>query len=166
MKKLILIGGPMGAGKTTLANVLSQKLTNSVMLDGDWCWKMNPFTVNDENKQMVMNNIHYLLNSFIHNSQIDYIVFCWVMDEQKIIDTVTSGLDLTDVQVTPVSLLPSMQKLISNIQKDIDTGKRKPDDIQRSLDRMLKFQGLSTIKYDNTDKTSAEIADEIIEQLN
>lgn len=165
MKKLILIGVPMGAGKTTLAKVLNQKLTNSVMLDGDWCWQMNPFTVNEENKKMVMDNIHYLLNSFIHNSQIDYIIFCWVMDEQKIIDDVLVGLDLSSVETTPISLLPSVQKLTSNIQTDVKANLRKPEDLQRSLARMLKFQGLATIKYDNSDKTPSDIAQEIIEQL-
>lgn len=165
MKKIILIGGPMGAGKTTLAKVLNQKLTNSVMLDGDWCWQMNPFTVNDENKKMVMKNIHFMLNSFLANSQLEYIIFCWVMDEQTIIDDVVNGLHLDDAKVVPVSLLPSLKKLTSNIQKDIADQKRQPEDLQRSLDRMLKFQGLSTIKYDNSDKSCADIAEKIIEQL-
>jgi len=165
MKKLILIGGTMGAGKTTLSEVLNQKLPNSVMLDGDWCWKMNPFTVNTENKKMVMKNIHFMLNSFIANSQIEHIIFCWVMDEQTIIDDITAGLNLKDVAVTPVSLLPSIQKLTNNIQKDIVADKRSHEDLQRSIDRLIKFQSLSTIKYDSSDKSAEQIADEIIEQI-
>jgi len=164
MKKLIMVGGPMGAGKTTLSNILYKKLPNSVMLDGDWCWKINPFTVNEENKNMVMKNIQFMLNSFIDNSQIEYIVFCWVMDEQSIIDDITSGLNLDNVEITPVSLLPSIKKLTSNIQTDITADKRKSEDLQRSIARLIKFQKLSTIKYDSSDKPLEEIADEIIEQ--
>ena len=59
MKKLILIGGTMGVGKTATSSLLKQKLNQSVFLDGDWCWDMHPFVVNRETKAMVMNNIVY-----------------------------------------------------------------------------------------------------------
>ena len=35
MKKIYLIGGAMGVGKTTVAQILKTKLSNSVFLDGD-----------------------------------------------------------------------------------------------------------------------------------
>ncbi|WP_245249283.1 AAA family ATPase [Vagococcus allomyrinae] len=35
MKKLILIGGTMGIGKTTISQELKHLLPNSVFLDGD-----------------------------------------------------------------------------------------------------------------------------------
>ncbi|MDN6899660.1 hypothetical protein [Oenococcus sicerae] len=51
-KKLILIGGTMGIGKTTIGQFLVEKrLENAVFLDGDWCWYMNPWVFNDENKK-------------------------------------------------------------------------------------------------------------------
>ena len=86
MKKLILIGGTMGVGKTATSSLLKQKLNQSVFLDGDWCWDMHPFVVNIETKAMVMNNIVYQLNQFISCSEIENIIFCWVMHEQSIID--------------------------------------------------------------------------------
>ena len=70
MKKLILIGGTMGVGKTATSSLLKQKLNQSVFLDGDWCWDMHPFVVNRETKAMVMNNIVYQLNQFISCSEI------------------------------------------------------------------------------------------------
>ena len=62
MKTLLLIGGPMGVGKTSVCRCLQKKLNNSVFLDGDWCWDSNPFLVTEETKEMVMDNIGYLLN--------------------------------------------------------------------------------------------------------
>ena len=47
MKKLILIGGAMGAGKTTVCQKLKPLLAPSAFLDGDWCWDMEPFRVTD-----------------------------------------------------------------------------------------------------------------------
>ena len=55
MKKLILINGTMGAGKTTTCQELLKILQPSVFLDGDWCWKMHPFIVNEETKNMALN---------------------------------------------------------------------------------------------------------------
>lgn len=43
MKKLYIIGGTMGVGKTTVCNILKKRLDMCVMLDGDWCWDINPF---------------------------------------------------------------------------------------------------------------------------
>jgi len=165
MKKLILIGGPMGSGKTTVSKILNQKLPNAVFLDGDWCWKMDPFVVNETNKRMVMNNIQFMLNSFIENPNIEHIIFCWVMDEQSIIDEILSKLDLNTVKVIPVSLLPSIQKLTSNIQKDVTAGIREPNDLNRSIQRLLKYQSLSTIKYDNSQMSPEQLAAEIVTQI-
>ncbi|MGL4772778.1 MAG: AAA family ATPase, partial [Clostridium sp.] len=46
MKKLILINGTMGVGKSSTCQMLYKTIENSVWVDGDWCWMMHPFTVN------------------------------------------------------------------------------------------------------------------------
>ena len=43
VKKLFIIGGTMGIGKSTVSQILKQKLPNSVFLDGVWCWDSSPF---------------------------------------------------------------------------------------------------------------------------
>ena len=37
MKKLFIIGGPMGVGKTAICQNMKNKLDTCVFLDGDWC---------------------------------------------------------------------------------------------------------------------------------
>ena len=86
MKTLYLIGGTMGAGKTTVCRILRDKLDRSVFLDGDWCWDMHPFQVTEETKKMVMENISFLLNNFLRCPAYDHVVFCWVMHQQGILD--------------------------------------------------------------------------------
>ena len=61
MKKLIIINGTMGAGKSTVSEQLLKETENSIYLDSDRCWNMNPFTVNEENIEMVLKNIIFLL---------------------------------------------------------------------------------------------------------
>jgi len=147
-KNLILIGGPMGVGKTTVAKLLNQTIPHSALLDGDWCWQLNPFVVNEETKAMVMGNIHYLLNSFLKSSMTETVVFCWVMDEQSIIDSILAGLDLTDVRVHAFSLLADEAKLTRNIQADVKQLVRVSADLERSLARVEKYATMTTEHVD------------------
>lgn len=142
----------MGIGKSTITQELAMKTKNSAYLDGDWCWVIHPFIVNEENKKMVIKNIHFLLNSFIKNTMIETIFFCWVMDEQDIIDLVLTGIDKDKVDIVSISLTASRDKLKKNIQKDIDSGKRTPRDLKNSLERLPKFEQLDSIKVDITTK--------------
>ena len=56
MKKLYIIGGTMGVGKTTVGQQLKKDLPNSVFLDGDWCWDADPFQVTEETKTLDYTN--------------------------------------------------------------------------------------------------------------
>jgi len=83
MKQIYLIGGTMGVGKTVTCQQIKAKLGNSVYLDGDWCWDMNPFVVSEETKKMVIKNITGVLNNFINCSVCNHIIFSWVMMERN-----------------------------------------------------------------------------------
>ncbi len=74
----------MRVGKTATSKELNKKLNNSVWLDDDWCWMMNPFTVNDENKNMVIKNITYLMRNFLINSSYEYVIFNLVIHYEDI----------------------------------------------------------------------------------
>ena len=162
MKKLYLIGGTMGVGKTTTCQVVKTKLDKSVFLDGDWCWDMHPVVVNKETQKLVLNNICTLLNNDIKCNIFKNIIFCWVMHEQSIIDDILSRLDLNDVKVIAISLVCQKEALEKRIQKDIDQGIRKPDVLARSVERLEMYQKLNTYKIDVSNKKIEEIVKEII----
>ena len=161
MKKLFIIGGTMGIGKSTVSQILKRKLPNSVFLDGDWCWDSSPFQVTAETKEMVIKNICAVLNNFLKCSAYENIIFCWVMHEQSIIDAIISGLDTANCRVLAVSLLCSEQELTQRLQKDVAAGIRTPDVIERSVQRMPLYQNLDTIKVNTSGKNAAEVAQEI-----
>ncbi|MCI2161862.1 MAG: AAA family ATPase [Oscillospiraceae bacterium] len=163
MKNVFLIGGTMGVGKTTTCQIIKNKLNNCAFLDGDWCWDMHPFQVTDETKQMVIENICFLLNNFIKCSAYENIVFCWVMHEQSIIDDIISRLDTVNCKTHLISLVCDKQALFSHLKKDIDAGIRTEDVIRRSMDRMPLYENLSTHKVD-VSKINAEQAANIIIQ--
>ena len=136
----------MGVGKTSTCQILKMKLQDSVFLDGDWCWDMHPFQVTLETKKMVLENISFLLNNFIHCTAYENIIFCWVMHEQAILDDILSRLDTADCQVNLISLVCSREALQERLQKDIDVKIREKDVISRSLERIALYEKLETIQ--------------------
>jgi len=161
MKKLYLIGGTMGVGKTTTCRLLRDRLPRCAFLDGDWCWDMHPFVVSTETKAMVMDNIRHMLNNFLHCSAFENVVFCWVMHEQVIIDEILDGLN-GEFESVPVSLVCREDRLIERLEKDVRAGVRQADVIVRSVARIGMYEKLNTIKIDVSDidpeKAAAQIA--------
>lgn len=162
MKVLYFISGTMGVGKTTVCQCLKKQLPNSVFLDGDWCWNASPFQVTEETKTIVCNNICYILNNFIHCSAYDNIIFCWVMHQQKIIDSILEQLDLSNCKLKNISLVCNKTSLKERLIKDITAGIRTTDIIENSLSRIDLYKNLHTVKLDTSSKTLQEITTDII----
>lgn len=146
MKRLYLIGGPMGVGKTTVCRELKRLTAPSVFLDGDWCWDMEPFQVTEETKRMVQENIAFLLGQFLRCSAYETVIFCWVMHQQEILDSLLGALPLKGVEVRKVSLLAKPETLKQRIGGDVERGLRTWDVLDRSLERLPLYQGLDTEK--------------------
>lgn len=163
MKKLFLMGGTMGVGKTTVGQILKRRLRRSVFLDGDWCWDADPFQVTCETKEMVLDNICFLLKNFLRCSAYENIIFCWVMHRQEIIDEILSRLDIEDCRVFCVSLVCTEDALVLRLQKDVEAGKRTADVIGRSVDRLPLYKQLNTFQVDTSGKDASAVAEEIME---
>ncbi len=163
MKKLIIINGTMGVGKSTVSNLLFKKLQPSVYLDGDWCWNMSPFVVSDENKEMVINNIAYLLQSFLQNSGYKYIVFCWVIHQEEIFREILEPLKGYDFEIYKISLICSENTLRNRLRLDVQNGIREADVIDRSIQRLPLYSQMDTHKIDVSNISAQEAADKILE---
>lgn len=154
----------MGVGKTSVCKELMKLLPQSVFLDGDWCWYSHPFTVTDATKKVVMENIGFMLQNFLRCPDYQNILFCWVMDHQEIIDEVLERISpaLEDTSVYSISLITSEQALTQHLQKDIDSGLRSPDVLQRSLHRLPLYQQLSTQKLDISNLNAQQAAQKLL----
>ena len=161
MKTLYLIGGTMGVGKTTVAKVLRDQTDHCVFLDGDWCWDAHPFKVTEQTKAMVMDNITYLINNFIHCPDYETIIFCWVMHEQNIIDALLDRLDTKDVTIKAISLVCRAEILEERIMADVRKGLRDEEVIARSISRLPLYQKLHTVQIDTSDLSLEEIIDKL-----
>lgn len=162
MKTLYIIGGTMGAGKTTVCQKLKRLLDKCAFLDGDWCWDMDPFQVTEETKAMVTKNICHHLNSFLGCSAFENVVFCWVMHQQEIIDGILERLNTAGWRVVTISLVCTPEALEKRLQRDVDAGIRMPDVIVRSIERIPLYEKLNTIKVDVSDIDADEAARRIM----
>lgn len=163
MKKLIIINGTMGVGKTATCMKLNKELQNSVWLDGDWCWMMNPFIANEENKLMVEKNITYLLRNFLTNSNFDYVIFNWVIHLEEIFDLILNKLDDLEFEVIKITLMCNKESLKNRISIDVNNGLRDKDCINRSLERIPLYKNMDTIKIDTSEISTDEVVKKITE---
>ena len=152
----------MGVGKTTTGQCLKKRLMNSVFLDGDWCWDMNPFQVTLESKKMVIENISFLLDNFIKCSLYENVIFCWVLDEKTIIDDILKRIDTRNCQIYLVSLICDEISLRERLEKDVKIGMRSEDIIDKSIKRLHKYNLLETRKIDVSNIMPAEAAEIIL----
>lgn len=161
MKKVIFISGTMGSGKSAAARQLNEIAEDSVWLDGDWCWMMNPFRVNEKSKAMVLANIRFMLNQYLNCGLFKHVLFSWVMDEPETVLTLLSGLS-GDFEFYHFTLMPSQAKLTEQLEKDIAAGLRLADCIPSSLSRLDHYQNIASVKILTDEKTPEQIAREIL----
>jgi hypothetical protein len=154
----------MGVGKSTVSEIVADKLAPSVFLDGDWCWKMNPWVFSEENKAMVTDNITYLLNAYLANSSFRYLVFCWVLHRESIFDQILSQLH-GDFELCEFSLICSKETLREHFAKDAQNGIRTMDALEKSYERMELYQKLATQKINVSHLSAEQAAYKIIDRI-
>ncbi len=165
MKKLIMINGTMGVGKTATSKELHKLLPKCVFLDGDWCWDMLPFIVTEETKRMVLDNISHLLNNFLSCSEFEHIIFCWVMHEQGIINDVLSRLNIKENRVYVFSLVCSEEALTARLTNDIRKGIRTGDVVSRSIPRLGNYAHIDSEKIDVSEMSARQAAEKIFQSI-
>ena len=164
-KRLVIVNGPMGVGKTTVSRELCTLLRPSVFFDGDWCWDTYPFIVTDDTKRVVIDNIKHMLSNFISCPGIDTIVFCWVLQYQKTIDDILESLPTDDVEVSVVTLMCSEKELRRRVKREVDRGVRDPGSPDRAAAYLPYYSDINSAKVDTTGMKPAEAAQRIAQLL-
>ena len=160
-KKLIVINGTMGVGKSTISTALKDELENSIMLDGDWCWMMNPWNITEENIKMVEQNIIFLLNSFLNNSSFRYVIFTWVLHNEMILDNLLEGIDDDNFELHFYSLVCNKNELIERMEND----SRTEINIKNASERISLYLAQRSKKIDTTGKDIMTVVKEIKEEV-
>ena len=162
MKRLYMLCGAMGVGKTATGLALRDSLPNCAFLDGDWCWDMHPFRVTETTRRVVLDNICYALNNFLTCGAFENVVFCWVMHRREILDGILRRLDARGWEVCAAALVCSPAALASRHAADAAAGKRGADSLERALAYLPLYAGLGLPRLDTSFCTPAEAAAQLI----
>lgn len=160
MKKLIIINGTTGVGKTSVGKLLFKSLPHSTFLDGDDVWQINPFVVNEKTTEMVHQNIAFVLRNYL-KSDYENIIFVWVLHKQEIIDRLLKDLSELNFELHIFTLIADEKVLLERFKKDSNNSRNETIIINR-LKASLK---LNTNKIDCTHLTIAEIKDKILAEI-
>jgi hypothetical protein len=153
MKKLIIVNGTMGVGKSAICKDLYKEIDNSVWLDGDWCWMMHPWDFCEENKNMVIDNITHILCNYLLNSNFKYIIFSWVINKIDILNLILDKLNKYEYELILFTIICSK----SGLKKKLNNRGENEDFISKSFERLEDYKNMNTIKIDSDNDISMNI---------
>ena len=164
MKKLILICGPNGVGKTTLCKALHNNLLNSALVEPELCTMINPFRLNDDIGSLTISNITHLLRNYLNCSSVDYVIFNYGLHglRSMIFKKVMENLKDTKFEFVPFSIKCDENENIKRMIKD----ERDEERIQRALSYRSIYEQLEYPVIDTTSLTVEKTVERVLQQLN
>jgi len=153
-QKLIIISGSPCIGKTTVAESLFESYENSAHCDGDWMWRVNPFSTQDPRLRNGDKNMSFVLSTYL-NSNFDYVILSSVVVMyESIREQILKDITANDYTIIGFTLTCSENTLAERHRK-------------RGDDNEVSFEWLRLEPYPNDyvintdDKTVRETVDEI-----
>ena len=121
-KKLILISGSPCVGKTAVGTRLFESYDNSAYLDGDWCWCVHPFSVEDSRLRNGDKSMSFVLSNYL-DSNFEYVVFTSVvLTDARIREGILNGITSDNYRIISFTLTCSEETLKKRHDKRGDPG--------------------------------------------
>lgn len=166
MKKLILILGANGVGKSTTAEILLQKLSKCAYIDADWCRAINPFPFTDATRTAVSNNIYSLFKNYLLCEDIEFIIFPYGFhgERRQIFEQVLNRLRQDGIvfELCPIVLKCSSEENRARAVKD----GRDSERVERGMKNTFAFYDNYTYpSIDTTYLQPDEAAEKVLDIL-
>jgi len=159
MKKLVILSGTMGVGKTAVGRELALRLPACAFLDGDWCWTYRRELVNEETKALVEGNIIHMLRGYLRSQSYENIVFAWVLHRQEIWDAILRGLEGLEYKLHPFVLMASKETFRERFLSDVVRGMRRAEDLEPAWERMGMYDNVRAERFLTDQLTPGEAAE-------
>ncbi|MBD5496327.1 MAG: AAA family ATPase [Lachnospiraceae bacterium] len=166
MKKIILILGANGVGKSTTSEILLQKLAKCAFIDADWCRAINPFPFTEATKIAVSDNIYSLFKNYLLCEDIEFVIFPYGFhgERKQIFEQVLSRLRQDDIafELCPIILKCDREE---NIKRAVKNGREK-ERIERGMKNTYGFYDTYTYpQIDTTHMQPEDVAEKILDIL-
>lgn len=110
-RKLIIITGSPYVGKSTVTEKVFAMCENSAYLDGDWVWKVNPFSVHDPRLRNGDKNMSFILSTYLR-AKFEYVFFASVIaTDPEIRRNILADIDYDDYEILGITLTCSRRTL-------------------------------------------------------
>ena len=161
-KKLVMITGPAGIGKTTVCKELFKRINGCAWLDGDWCWMVNPYPgKTPEQKKYVEKAFGYIINGYFNNANTKIILFSWLMHSQFMFDLITEQIADKDYELIKIALVCSDKNMyVERMRND-----RRREEQIKEADNMKRFHQLNANIIDVVHLSVDDVAERIIELI-
>ncbi len=164
MKELIVLIGPNGVGKSTVAENIVRIHEKSAFVDSDWCRVINPFEITEITKRIIAENIYCLLRNYLTCEEINTVVFTysWHGERKEIYDKVIKKLKNDNIVFNENIII-----LKCSIQENIRRARENRRDsvrINRGIRRTFSFYDkYNYLCIDTTEMEPVQVAEQIIE---
>lgn len=166
MKKLIIILGANGVGKSTAATELMRMLPNSAFIDSDFLRMMNPAQNSAELIHIQKSNIFDVMSNYFSSDMIEYVIFPYGLHghRKQLLEEITQEIsDKFDLGTCTIVLTCSEEENIRRMKFD----GRDDERIKRAIEfSRPKYDDIEYLKIDTTQLTPKETACAIMDILN
>ena len=160
MSKLILLGGPPGIGKTTVAHLVWHELDHCAWLEGDAVWQIRPFAVTPASRRLAEANITAVLRNYLESGYA-HVLLSWVLHRLDLIQRLVAPLAGLAKEVHQFTLVATAEVLRERFELDPKRGRFS----QLPLWRLEEAASLPTRQIDTTRLSPSEVARLIITEL-
>ena len=159
MKKLVVLVGPNGVGKSTAAKEYVEQNANTAYVDSDWCRVINPFVFTDSTKKTVTDNLYCLLRNYLFCDDVHTVVFThsWHGGRKEIYDSVIGRLQADGIGFKEIVVILRCS-LEENVRRALADGRDKSR-VQRGMDATFSFyDGYVFPQIDTTNLIPRQVA--------
>ncbi|MFN3235836.1 MAG: hypothetical protein ACE37D_02135 [Pseudomonadales bacterium] len=167
MTRLILLGGPVGVGKSSAMKLLKQRLRKVALVDADETWNVSDDLAPAPHRGFAHKNIFALVDGYLR-AGVETIVVNWVFARPELYQPIIDHCGALVDEVYQLYLVAHPNVIAARItqrwQQDGENG-----DLDALLDyaqtRLALITDLPFVKIDNSQLSVAETADAIAEWL-
>ena len=160
-KKLVIITGPAGVGKSTMVRELLRMIDGCAWLDADWCWMLNPWhSPSAEQREDMLSAYGHILTTYFCDAHTHTVLFSWVMRDPMLFRTVRDIVQCEDIHVMPIVLVCDPKEH----QRRLVLDRRSEASVNRHED-MAVFLQLGAWTLDTTNLSPAQTARQVFDYI-